>query len=99
MQFLHLDQDPNVATKINAALDPQPWYRAILGSFIPSSTAVSNFLDLDELAYESPTSYHPTIVTGDFNVEPYTDIYRLITKGTIHPQNLFGLFPYYNVVD
>ena len=39
------------------------------------------FLDLDELAYRPNTSYHPILVTGDFNIEPYTDIHRLITKG------------------
>jgi hypothetical protein len=41
------------------------------------------FADLDELACQPDiSSYHPTIVAGDFNLEPYTDTYRLIIKGT-----------------
>lgn len=44
--------------------------------------------DLDELAYEDSTSYYPTVLTGDFNVEPYTDIHRLITKGVLYYEGL-----------
>ncbi len=55
------------------------------------------FAELDLIAFKNPNSandnslsqsYHPTILTGDFNLTPDTSIYQFITQGSLQYKGL-----------
>uniref|UniRef100_A0A336N0R2 CSON007738 protein n=1 Tax=Culicoides sonorensis TaxID=179676 RepID=A0A336N0R2_CULSO len=39
--------------------------------------------ELDRIAYSADSKYVPVIMTGDFNLQPYTAPYKLLTKGQL----------------
>ena len=44
--------------------------------------------EIDKVALSSSQSYIPTVLCGDFNSEPYSDIYNLLLTGNIRYDNL-----------
>jgi hypothetical protein len=41
------------------------------------------FLELDRMSFDQGR-YHPTILTGDLNSNTKSEVYRLITQGTVY---------------
>lgn len=44
--------------------------------------------ELDRVAYEPDGRYSPVILSGDFNLKPYSAPYKLLTRGQLQYENL-----------
>lgn len=44
--------------------------------------------EIDRIAYELDGHYAPVILTGDFNLKPYSAPYKLLTRGQLRYENL-----------
>lgn len=44
--------------------------------------------ELDRIAYEDENRYAPVILTGDFNLKPYSAPYKLLTRGSLNYEHL-----------
>lgn len=46
--------------------------------------------ELDRIAYSTDSKYVPVILTGDFNLQPYSAPYKLLTRGQLRYEELMS---------